>query len=73
MIIIHISPEVSPYVSKSLFIPYGLFWILPCNTIVIGIVFLETEFHKVVKISRMIDMSIFNQCPDRVPHVPEFI
>jgi len=65
-IVINDSPDNAPNMTHLIFIFRGYAFL-------IRVMFLVTKFDKVAKLTIMFKSCIIQECPDRIPHVPEFI
>lgn len=72
-IFVDTAPEISPNVSEPLFIPSGLFLIVPRHAFMIRVMIHVTEFHKITKLPCVVDMGVVHECVNHVPHVSQFI
>ena len=66
-IIIDDTPDVSPYMSESLFKPLCLFFVFKRNTFVESIVFPVEKFYKITKLTSMTDLGIIQKGSAGVP------
>jgi len=72
-IFIDTAPETSPNVTESLLVPLSLFLVFPGHAFVIHVMIRVTEFHKITKFPRVVDLGVVHERVNHVPHVSQFI